>query len=188
VASTGRVVRFSCCWQKLQSPLRRSHDSDAADSGSPKVIRRARRVRGRHDCMLGEPISGSEEAARNCDDVVPEKGFQATCSCIGPAASGGGRTGTTRSYAATRNPAQSWSREVSPPRICDLDVAMEIYNGADAQRAFATRRTTSTRTLNANARIRRKMSRPRKIGEHRQLSRLCDPREEFVQAKVPAWQ
>jgi hypothetical protein len=46
-------------------------------------------------------------------------------------------TGPTRSYAATRTLLKAWSSGgVAAADIVTLDVAMELFNGADAQRGF----------------------------------------------------
>ena len=47
-------------------------------------------------------------------------------------------TGPTRSYAATRTLLKAWSSGgVAAADLVMLDVAMELFNGADAQRGFA---------------------------------------------------
>ena len=47
--------------------------------------------------------------------------------------------GPTRSYAATRTLLKAWSSGgVGAADLVMLDVAMELYNGADAQRGFAS--------------------------------------------------
>ena len=53
--------------------------------------------------------------------------------------SGSSRRGPTRSYAATRTLLKAWSSGgVAAADLVMLDVAMELYNGADAQRGFAS--------------------------------------------------
>ena len=47
-------------------------------------------------------------------------------------------SGPTRSYAATRTLLKAWSSGgVAAADLVMLDIAMELYNGADAQRGFA---------------------------------------------------
>ena len=47
-------------------------------------------------------------------------------------------TGPTRSYAAARTLLKAWSSGgVAAADLVMLDVAMELYDGADAQRGFA---------------------------------------------------
>jgi hypothetical protein len=47
-------------------------------------------------------------------------------------------SGPTRSYAATRTLLKTWSNGgVGATDLVMLDVAMELYNGEDAQRGFA---------------------------------------------------
>ncbi|WP_456658756.1 hypothetical protein [Bradyrhizobium sp. JR3.5] len=48
-------------------------------------------------------------------------------------------TGPTRSYAATRTLLKAWSSGgVAAADLVMLDVAMELYNGTDAQRGFVS--------------------------------------------------
>jgi hypothetical protein len=66
--------------------------------------------------------------------VVPEKDLAATAAALATQLS----TGPTRSYAATRTLLKAWSSGgVAAADLVMLDVAIELYNGADAQRGFA---------------------------------------------------
>jgi enoyl-CoA hydratase/carnithine racemase len=100
-----------------------------------RIAERAGRARASRFAMLGEPISGREAGALGiATHVVPESELSATAAAltrqlvIGP----------TRSYAATRTLLKAWSSGgVAAADLVMLDVAMELYNGADAQRGFA---------------------------------------------------
>ena len=84
--------------------------------------------------MLGEPLSGCEAGALGiATHVVPQSELAATAAAlVGQLA-----TGPTRSYAATRTLLKAWSSGgVAAADLVMLDVAMELYNGADAQRGF----------------------------------------------------
>jgi enoyl-CoA hydratase/carnithine racemase len=66
--------------------------------------------------------------------VVPENELSATASALVQQLA----AGPTRSYAATRTLLKAWSSGgVAAADLVMLDVAMELYNGADAQRGFA---------------------------------------------------
>jgi enoyl-CoA hydratase/carnithine racemase len=88
-----------------------------------RIAERAGRARASRFAMLGEPISGHEAGALGiATHVVPQLA-----------------TGPTRSYAATRTLLKAWSSGgVAAADLVMLDVAMELYNGADAQRGFAS--------------------------------------------------
>jgi enoyl-CoA hydratase/carnithine racemase len=85
--------------------------------------------------MLGEPISGHEAGTLGiATHVVPEKELAATASALAKQLA----TGPTRSYAATRTLLKAWSSGgVAAADLVMLDVAMELYDGPDAQRGFA---------------------------------------------------
>src|SRR5260370_34519295 len=85
--------------------------------------------------MLGEPISGRESGALGMGtQVVPEKELAAAAATLTQQLA----SGPTRSYAATRTLLKAWSSGgVAAADLVMLDVAMELYNGPDAQRGFA---------------------------------------------------
>ena len=65
---------------------------------------------------------------------MPEKEVAATVGALVKQLA----TGPTRSYAATRTLLKAWSSGgVAAADLVMLDVAMELYDGADAQRGFA---------------------------------------------------
>ena len=86
--------------------------------------------------MLGEPISGREAGELGiATHVVPEKELAATAAALAKQLA----TGPTRSYAATRTLLKAWSSGgVAAADLMMLDVAMELYDGPDAQRGFAS--------------------------------------------------
>jgi enoyl-CoA hydratase/carnithine racemase len=86
--------------------------------------------------MLGEPISGREAGDFGiATHVVPEMELAATAAALAKQLT----TGPTRSYAATRTLLKVWSSGgVAAADLVMLDVAMELYDGADAQRGFAS--------------------------------------------------
>jgi fermentation-respiration switch protein FrsA (DUF1100 family) len=66
--------------------------------------------------------------------VVPEGELSVTAARLARQLA----TGPTRSYAATRTLLKAWSSGgVAAADLMMLDVAMELYDGADAQRGFA---------------------------------------------------
>ena len=85
--------------------------------------------------MLGEPISGREAGELGiATHVVPEHELTAAAAALTRQLA----TGPTRSYAATRTLLKAWSSGgVAAADLVMLDVAMELYDGADAQRGFA---------------------------------------------------
>jgi enoyl-CoA hydratase/carnithine racemase len=85
--------------------------------------------------MLGEPISGREAGQLGiATHVVPENELTATAATLTRQLA----TGPTKSYAATRTLLKAWSSGgVAAADLVMLDVAMELYDGADAQRGFA---------------------------------------------------
>src|SRR6266496_3678537 len=100
-----------------------------------RIAERAGRARASRFAMLGEPISGSEAGALGiATHVAPEDQLTATAAALTRQLA----TGPTRSYAATRTLLKAWSSGgVAAADVVMLDVAMELYNGADAQRGFA---------------------------------------------------
>jgi enoyl-CoA hydratase/carnithine racemase len=100
-----------------------------------RIAERAGRARASRFAMLGEPISGREAGTLGiATHVVPEGELSATASALAKQLA----MGPTRSYAATRTLLKAWSSGgVAAADLVMLDVAMELYNGADAQRGFA---------------------------------------------------
>jgi enoyl-CoA hydratase/carnithine racemase len=84
-----------------------------------RIAERAGRARASRFAMLGEPISGHEAGELGiATHVVPANELAAT--------------------AATRTLLKAWSSGgVAAADLVMLDVAMELYDGADAQRGFA---------------------------------------------------
>jgi enoyl-CoA hydratase/carnithine racemase len=101
-----------------------------------RIAERAGRARASRMSMLGEPISGREAGDFGiATHVVPEKELAATAAALAKQLA----TGPTRSYAATRTLLKAWSSGgVAAADIMMLDVAMELYDGEDAQRGFAS--------------------------------------------------
>jgi len=100
-----------------------------------RIAERAGRARASRFAMLGEPISGREAGALGiATHVVPEKELAAAAAALTRQLA----TGPTRSYAATRTLLKAWSSGgVAGADLVMLDVAMELYDGRDAQRGFA---------------------------------------------------
>jgi enoyl-CoA hydratase/carnithine racemase len=100
-----------------------------------RIAERAGRARASRLAMLGEPISGHEAGALGiATHVAPENELSATAAALVKQLA----TGPTRSYAAIRTLLKAWSSGgVAAADLVMLDVAMELYNGADAQRGFA---------------------------------------------------
>jgi len=101
-----------------------------------RIAERAGRARATRLAMLGEPISGREAGTFGiATHVVAENELPATVAALVRQLA----TGPTRSYAATRTLLKAWSSGgVAAADLVMLDVAMELYNGADAQRGFAS--------------------------------------------------
>src|ERR1700758_3351483 len=101
-----------------------------------RIAERAGRARASRMSMLGEPISGRDAGQLGiATHVVPEAELAATAAKLARQLA----MGPTRSYAATRTLLKAWSSGgVAAADIVMLDVAMELYNGADAQRGFAS--------------------------------------------------
>ena len=100
-----------------------------------RIAERAGRARASRFAMLGEPISGREAGTLGiATHVVPQNELSATAAALAQQLA----TGPTRSYAATRTLLKAWSSGgVAAADLVMLDVAMELYSGADAQRGFA---------------------------------------------------
>jgi enoyl-CoA hydratase/carnithine racemase len=100
-----------------------------------RIAERAGRARASRFAMLGEPISGREAGELGiATHVVPENELTAATAALTLQLA----TGPTRSYAATRTLLKAWSSGgVAAADLVMLDVAMELYDGADAQRGFA---------------------------------------------------
>jgi len=100
-----------------------------------RIAERAGRARASRFAMLGEPITGREAAAFGiATHVVPEDQLAKAATALARQLA----EGPTRSYAATRTLLKAWSSGgVAAADLVMLDVAMELYSGADAQRGFA---------------------------------------------------
>ena len=100
-----------------------------------RLAERVGRARASRFAMLGEPISGAEAgtlgiATHVVDEDELEETAEALASQLG--------SGPTRSYAATHTLLKAWSSGgVAAADLVMLDVSMELYDGADAQRGFA---------------------------------------------------
>ncbi|HEY4115009.1 MAG TPA: enoyl-CoA hydratase/isomerase family protein [Rhizomicrobium sp.] len=100
-----------------------------------RIAERAGRARAARMAMLGEPISGRDAGNLGiATHVVLEAELSATAAGLAKQLA----TGPTRSYAATRTLLKAWSNGgVAAADLVMLDVAMELYDGADAHRGFA---------------------------------------------------
>jgi enoyl-CoA hydratase/carnithine racemase len=100
-----------------------------------RLAERAGRARASRFAMLGEPISGRQAGELGiATHVVPEYDLAAAAAKLVEQLA----NGPTRSYAATRTLLKAWSSGgVAAADLVMLDVAMELYEGADAQRGFA---------------------------------------------------
>jgi enoyl-CoA hydratase/carnithine racemase len=100
-----------------------------------RIAERAGRARASRFAMLGEPISGREAGALGiATHVVAEDQLAGAAAALTRQLA----EGPTRSYAATRTILKAWSSGgVAAADLVMLDVAMELYNGRDAQRGFA---------------------------------------------------
>jgi enoyl-CoA hydratase/carnithine racemase len=100
-----------------------------------RIAERAGRARASRFAMLGEPISGTEAGMLGiATHVAPEEQLATVTAQLTHRLA----TGPTRSYAATRTLLKAWSSGgVAAADLVMLDVAMELFNGADAQRGFA---------------------------------------------------
>jgi enoyl-CoA hydratase/carnithine racemase len=100
-----------------------------------RIAERAGRARASRFAMLGEPMSGREAGVLGiASHVVPENELASVAAALTRQLA----TGPTRSYAATRTLLKAWSSGgVAGADLVMLDIAMELYDGADAQRGFA---------------------------------------------------
>src|SRR3979411_2434167 len=103
-----------------------------------RIAERAGRARASRFAMLCEPISGREDGVIGiATPVVPEKELAATAAALAKQLA----PGPTRSYAATRTLLKAWSSGgVAAADLMMLDVAMELYDGPEAQRGFCNTR------------------------------------------------
>src|SRR4030088_1697264 len=101
-----------------------------------RIAERAGRARASRFAMLGEPISGREAGELGiATHVVPENELTAVAAALTRQLA----TGPTRSYAAARTLLKAWSSGgVAAADLVMLDVAMELYGGAHAQRGSAS--------------------------------------------------
>ena len=101
-----------------------------------RIAERAGRARASRFAMLGEPISGREAGEIGiATHVVPENALTAVAAKLTRQLA----TGPTKSYAATRTLLKAWSSGgVAAADLVMLDVTIELYDGADAQRGFAS--------------------------------------------------
>jgi enoyl-CoA hydratase/carnithine racemase len=85
--------------------------------------------------MLGEPISGASALELGiATHAVPAEMLAETANALVKELA----NGPTRSYAAIRTLLKAWSSGgVGAADLVMLDIAMELYNGQDAQRGFA---------------------------------------------------
>ena len=100
-----------------------------------RIAERAGRARASRMAMLGEPISGRDAGNFGiATHVVPENELSIAAAALAKELA----TGPTRSYAATRTLLKAWSSGgVAAADLMMLDIAMELYDGPDAQRGFA---------------------------------------------------
>jgi enoyl-CoA hydratase/carnithine racemase len=100
-----------------------------------RLAERVGRARASRFAMLGQPISGVEAGALGiATHVVDENELEEAAEVLARHLG----SGPTRSYAATRTLLKAWSSGgVAAADLVMLDVSMELYNGADAQRGFA---------------------------------------------------
>ncbi len=100
-----------------------------------RIAERAGRARASRMAMLGEPISGRDAGNFGiATHVVPENELSIAAAALVKQLA----TGATRSYAATRTLLKAWSSGgVAAADLMMLDIAMELYDGPDAQRGFA---------------------------------------------------
>jgi enoyl-CoA hydratase/carnithine racemase len=100
-----------------------------------RLAERVGRARASRFAMLGEPIPGTVALELGiATHVVPVAELAKAVNDLAEQLA----TGPTRSYAATRTLLKTWSSGgVGAADLVMLDIAMELYNGADAQRGFA---------------------------------------------------
>src|SRR6202045_2863846 len=100
-----------------------------------RLAERVGRARASRFAMLGEPIPGATALELGiATHAVPAAELADTANDLARQLA----TGPTRSYAATRTLPKAWSSGgVGAADLVMLDIAMELYNGQDAQRGFA---------------------------------------------------
>jgi enoyl-CoA hydratase/carnithine racemase len=100
-----------------------------------RLAERIGRARASRFAMLGEPISGAVALQLGiATHAVPPEKLAETANALARELA----NGPTRSYAATRTLLKAWSSGgVGAADLVMLDIAMELYNGEDAQRGFA---------------------------------------------------
>jgi enoyl-CoA hydratase/carnithine racemase len=100
-----------------------------------RLAERVGRARASRFAMLGEPIAGSvAQELGIASHCVPADKLAATATALARELA----NGPTRSYAATRTLLKAWSSGgVTGADLVMLDIAMELYDGQDAQRGFA---------------------------------------------------
>ena len=101
----------------------------------PRLAERVGRARASRFAMLGEPISGATALKLGiATHAVPPEKLAETADALANELA----NGPTRSYAAIRTLLKVWSTGGVPAAdLLMLDIAMEFYNGQDAQRGFA---------------------------------------------------
>jgi len=101
-----------------------------------RLAERVGRARASRFSMLGEPIPGAQAAALGiATHVVPDAQLESAADGLARRLA----SGPTRSYAATRTLLKAWScGGVTAADALMLDVTMDLYNGSDAQRGFAS--------------------------------------------------
>jgi enoyl-CoA hydratase/carnithine racemase len=99
-----------------------------------RLAERVGRARAVRFSMLGEPIAGIEAGVLGiATHVVPAESLSAAADALVQQLA----SGPTRSYAATRTLLKAWSDGgVGAADRVMLDVSMDLFNGADAQRGF----------------------------------------------------
>jgi enoyl-CoA hydratase/carnithine racemase len=110
-----------------------------------RIAGRAGRARASRFGMLGEPISGSEAGVLGiATHVVAEDQLAGVAAALARQLA----SGPTRSYAATRTLLKAWSSGgVAAADLVMLDIAMELFNGAYAQRGFANTADAFTKDI-----------------------------------------
>ena len=101
-----------------------------------RIAERAGRGRASRFAMLGEPIPGKQAGELGiATHVVPGAKLDAEANALAKRLA----SGPTRSYAATRTLLKAWSGGgITAADAMMLDVTMDLYDSADAQRGFAS--------------------------------------------------
>jgi enoyl-CoA hydratase/carnithine racemase len=110
-----------------------------------RLAERVGRAHASRFSMLGEPIPGTQAGALGiATHVVSDVELSSAADALIQQLA----AGPTRSYAATRTLLKAWSSGgIAAADLVMLDVAMELYSGADAQRGFAS----TAKAFDANA-------------------------------------